>query len=499
MDRYHREPDELNENDTILEKYYTHGNKEFVETNKTSEINFLNFLVKEIPYEYKLKKLRTRKSPHDPIGSEIDDGHRFRNTVSITKSGTSTIQSLSSSSRHIGIREFLKKKQLENEIKNQYENAFGSLKPADVMPIEVIDWEDDVFNKSEETSISTKEYVNELLESGWEKHITIDPNEMPVQKPYLTLYIDDPNLIFEKIEEKKAKIKKKSHKIGSLDKPLKNKYNISNDKYYVSESKSKVSLGTFGVQHSLPALRLDPRFYKTNHTKEELRNFHRPPICIKSALSFKGPSSSKFAGNIIKKAHELSLSDSTPFKIFEYFEEFPFFVVNPGMVSLMSTYYRKMDSIDEPTIDGCTVLEVEDEAPFYGFGNIKPGTYVPTLANNLFIAPIAPHKSSDFLCIIDDDRIVMRPIDNIYLVGQEFPKEEVYAPHSRRLNQFCKDRLKVAAYRIFSKGKDLQMQQLDLMFPYFSEGSKRKWLKEYSDCVKKGKIIYGLLKTRFLL
>lgn len=498
MDRYYKETEELSENDAALEKYYTHGNREFVETTKTSETNFLNFLVREIPYEYKLRKLRARKSPHDPIGSEIDDGHRFRNTMSITKSGTSTIQSLSSSSRYSGVREFLKKKQLESEIKAQYENAFRGPKPDDVMPVEVVSWEDDVLDESQETSVSAKEYVNELLEGGWECHIFTDPNEMPMHKPYLTLYIDNPNLIFEKIEEKKAKIKKKAQKTSSFDKPLKNKYNISNDKYYVSESRSKASLGTFGVQHSLPALRLDPKFYKTNHTKEELRNFHRPPICIgNSTLSFKGPAPSKFAGNIIKKTHELTLADSTPFKIFEYFEEFPFFVVNPGMVSLMSTYYRKIDSIDEPTVDGCTVLEMEDEAPFYGFGSVKPGAYVSALANNLFVAPIAPHRTSDFLCIIDDGRAAMRPIDSIYLVGQEFPKEEVYAPHSRRLNQFCKDRLKVAAYRIFSKGKDLQMQQLDQMFPYFSEGSKRKWLKEYSDCVKKGKDNVWTLKDSF--
>ena len=423
---------------------------------------------------------------------------RFRNTISITKTGTSTIQSLSISSRNSGIRDFLKKKQVETDIKSQYEKVFGDTKQMEIMPIELVNLEDNIFECNNDTEISTKEYVNELIDSGWEKHIFIDPKDMPIDKPFLTLYVDDPNLIFEKIEEKKIKIKKKSQKASSYDKPLKNKYNISNDKYYGSEFKSKVSLGTFGVQHSLPALRLDLKFYKTNPTKDELRNFHRPPICIKNGtFPFKAPSAVKTLGNVIKKTHELTLADTATFRVLEYFEEFPFFVVNPGMASLLNTYYRKIDSIDEPTMDGCIVLDVDDEAPFYGFGNVKQGCYLSTLANNLFIAPVLSHKSTDFLYILENDEIIMRPIDKIDLVGQEFPKEEVFAPHSRKLNQFCKDRLKVAAYRIFSKGKDLLMQQLDQMFPYFSEGSKRKWLKEYSDCAKRGKDNVWTLKDSF--
>lgn len=498
MARYIEETRDQGESEYFGQEFYTRGKELFVETNRTSKLNFLSFLVKEIPYDYKLKKYKTRKTPHEPIGLEIDDGHRFRNTASITKTGTSTIQAFSSSTRNSSVRDFLRKKQIENEIRSQFEKEFGVVKSGDIIPVELVDWEECICDDSTESSVSTKEYVNGLLDSGWEKYVFTDPNKMGVDKPYLTLYIDDPNLIFEKIEEKKTKIRKKTQKTGSYDKPLKNKYNIGNDKYYVSETKSKTSLGTFGVQHSLPALKLDPRFYKTNHTKEELRTFHRPLFVMKNGTyPLKEPLPSKSTGNIIKKTSELSLTDSTPFKVFEYFEEFPFFVVNPGMVSLMNTYYRKVDSIDEPTVEGCITLDVDDEAPFFGFGDVKSGNYTTTLANNLFIAPVAAHKSGDFLCIIEDGSIVVRPIETVYLVGQELPKEEVFAPHSRKLNQFCKDRLKVAAYRIFAKGKDLLMQQLDQMFPYFSEGSKRKWLKEYSDCAKKGKDNVWSLKGSF--
>lgn len=498
MDIFRNQDEEENRSHS---NFVTANSRIFRETNEVSNVNFLNFLIKEVPYEYKLKRYKMRKSQHDPIGFEIDDGHRFRNTVSITRTGNTTIQSLSSSSRNTGIREFLKKKQLESDIKERFINDFGEITPEEVVPVELIEWEKNVFTEqSTDENILVKEYINSLIEGDWETDIFTDDTKLLPHKEYLTLYVDDPNLIFEKIEEKKLKIKKKQQKTNTCDKPLKNKYNISNDKYYVSEVRSKVSLGTFGVQHSLPALKLDPRFYKTNHGKEELRNFHRPPTPLKSInYTFKNSSSvAKFNGNILKKAHELTLTDSAPFIIFEYFEQFPFFIVNPGMVSLINTYYRKIDAVDEPGKEGCIVLDTDDEAPFFGFGDVKPGTFVETLTNNLFIAPTFAHKTNDFLCILENDDIaVMRPIEKLYLVGQELPKEEVFAPHSRKLNQFCKDRLKVAAYRIFSKGGDLLMQQLDQMFPYFSEGSKRKWLKEYSDCIKKGKDNVWVLKDSF--
>lgn len=461
-----------------------------------SGVNFLDFLVKEIPFDYKLRRYKMKKTPIDPVGFEIDDSHRFRNTVSIAKSGHSTIQSLSNSSRNSTMRDYIKKRQLEMEIRQQHEKFFGTERMGAGVPLDIVEWEHEASHSCED-DVSIGEYVNGLIEEDWDKGICIDPDEMPTFKNFLTLYINDPNLIFEKVEERKPKLRKKTAKPSVCDKPLKNKYNISNDRYYVTDTKSKASLGTFGVQHSLPALRLDPNFYKTNHSKEELRNFHRPQGCLEDAeYAFKTVSKVKFTGSTIKKGHELTLADSTGFFVFEYSEEHPFFVVNPGMVSLLNTYYRKSDAAEEVASD-CIVLEPGEDAPFFGFGDVKPGSHLSTLANNLFISPVFEHKTQDLLCIIEEGEIIARPIGRMYLVGQEFPREEVFAPHSRKLNQFCKDRLKVAAYRIFAKGKDLLMQQLDQMFPYFSEGSKRKWLKEYSDCVKKGRENVWVLKDSF--
>lgn len=461
-------------------------------------VNFLNFICKEVPLDYKLKKYKIKKSPTDPIDFEVDDSHRFRNTVSITKDKKTAFEALNTNPKGFTFKDYRKRRELENEIKKQFQKAFKCKERIEIQPVEVVDWENNIEEFEEDKNVTIIEYVDELIRSNWETNIFIDEETMPAFKNTMTLFLEDPNLIFEKIEDKKIKPKKKNIKFVFSDKPLKNKYNISNDKYYINEIKTKASLDNFGVQHSLPALKLDSRFYKTNHSREELRNFHRAFISFScERYNFKLPHKSKFSECIIKKGNELTLGDSNKFVICEYMEEFPFFVVNPGMVSLLNTYYRKTDTADELNNDKCICLEPEDEAPFYGFGSIKPGSLLTTFTNNLFISPTFKHKSCDFLCIIENEEIIMRSIENVHLIGQEFPKEEVFAPHSRKLNQFCKDRLKVAAYRLFSRGKDLQMQQLDDMFPYFSEGSKRKWLKEYSDCIKKGKENVWVLKDSF--
>jgi hypothetical protein len=349
--------------------HYENYNRSSKKSSSTSNINFLTFLGTEVPYDYKLKKPKFRKTPHEPMVFEIDDGYKFRNTVSITKGGGSASNSISSTSKTIGIRDFTKKKQLEAEITKQFDKTMGPIKQHVVAPIEVVDWESQIFEMNDQDeNVQTNEYINELLDSGWEKNICIDPNTTNLCKNYMTLYIDDPNLIFEKVEEKKTKNKKKTSKTQNIDKPSKNKYNISNDKYYVSEIKNKVSLGTFGVQHSLPALKLDAKFYKTNHTKDELRNFHRMPVIfppsnqINEVYTFKQPFKVLNASSIIKKSSERTLSDNVNFAIFEYYEEFPFFITNPGMASLMNTYYRRTDSSDEPDAENAISLDVEEES-----------------------------------------------------------------------------------------------------------------------------------------
>ncbi|KAI4290956.1 transcription initiation factor TFIID subunit 1 [Pancytospora philotis] len=555
--------------------------------------DFIRFLVNPVPYEYKLKRFRPRKSTHESIVFEVDDSHRFRNCVSLTKSVQSTLQTLSGG-RTSTMREYMKARSFEAEIRAQYDRLIKEDAAEDVRyPVDVVQWEEEVdemvgeaealyegvsgrgaeSSATEQTaggaaadgaydeidqllderwdevvessavagadereddgwvdadadaarlgarqadeadgwdhasakenlsgaarsdadrdnavalastssSVQIKEYVNNLLADAWEENIFYD--EDTLTRNYMTLYVDDPNLIFERVEEKK---KNKGKRKGQAERAVRNKYNISNDKYYSLEGK-KVSLGTFGVQHCAVALRLDERFYKANLTKEELKNFHRPPLRLGQTEYVLGPASDR-KQDAGRGAAEITLADQSKFRVVEYFEDEPPFVVNPGMVSLFNKYYRTSDAGDEPCPAGCIALEHGEDAPFFGYGDIGPGSVVQTLGNNLFIAPVVGHQQTGtYLCVLDGHRIVVRPVESVMLAGQELPKEEVFAPHSRKLNQFCKDRLKVAAHRAFAKGDSLLMSDLDQMFPYFSEGSKRKWLKEYADCIKKGR------------
>ncbi|CAD25795.1 TRANSCRIPTION INITIATION FACTOR TFIID 111kDa SUBUNIT [Encephalitozoon cuniculi GB-M1] len=471
-------------------------------------IRFLDLLVIEKPYEYKLRKYKGRKVPNESMSYEVDDQAKFRNSMTYARDSNTTLQALSGSTRSTGLRQYLKRRQLEKEISKR-KALDDSLREVEEVkyPFDLVEWENNIIYDFDRAGgrmkmdTVTTEFVDSILEEDWERYVVVDESDMKSRKSFLTLYLEDPNLIFEKIDDKRqAKPKKKQKEVFSVDKPLKGKYNISLDKYYGQESKAKNSLGTFGVQHSLPALRLDPMFYKNNHTKEELRNFHRPRFMVRgSNIRFKTIEAGRNKPQgIIKKAGELTVRDASPFSLFEYSEEEPFFLVNPGMVSLLNIYYRKSNARDEyaPDQSQYTVLDPEDPSPFFGFGDVTPGTSIQALTNNLFIAPVFKHSSGDYLCIVEPSNsgemsLVYRSIDNLYCVGQQFPLEEVYAPHSRKLNVFCKNRLKVAAFRLFNSkeggSKELRISQLDEMFPYFSEGSKRKWLKEYADCVKKGR------------
>ncbi|KAF7684670.1 putative transcription initiation factor [Astathelohania contejeani] len=467
--------------------------------NNTQRLNFINLLVRPSKYSYRLRKYRMRKTPIDSISYEMDDQIRFRNSVCYSRPVNDEVTTQAQT-----LKKYLRNKQF-------IQPTFS-----DSTPFDIIEWEKEIEDESvvsqllgrekEVTKYETcdkvlrSEFVNHILEeSDWTEEIIYDENCLSKVKPYLTLQLNDPNLIFETCEDKrKTRNTKKSKEIIQGDKPMKSKYNISNDKYYNTEIATKSSLGNLGIQHSVPALKLNPRFYKTFLDKEELRNFHRPsfplPINASIKLIFIKETNEHKSSEVIKKSTELSLTDGSKFSIFEYSEEFPLLVMNPGMVSLFTTFYRKNSYRDDHAPVGpgqVMVLDPDDPSPFFGFGDVTPGSSIMALTNNLFKAPLFAHKSNDYLCIVDNGKVIVRKIDSLYCVGQCLPLEEVFPPHSRKYNIYCKNRLKVMAYRIFYKkdnrDKILRITQLDDMFPTFSEGSKRKWLKEYADCVKRGR------------
>ena len=50
-------------------------------SDKKQKINFLELLVKTVPFKYNLKKYKPCKRAVEQLGYEVDDAHRFRNSV----------------------------------------------------------------------------------------------------------------------------------------------------------------------------------------------------------------------------------------------------------------------------------------------------------------------------------------------------------------------------------------------------------------------------------
>jgi transcription initiation factor TFIID subunit 1 len=125
------------------------------------------------------------------------------------------------------------------------------------------------------------------------------------------------------------------------------------------------------------------------------------------------------------------------------------------------------------------------------------------MQNNLFRALLFQHATSpqDFLVI--RSHIKGKPGSKLYLralppqtllVGQVFPTAAIPGPHSRKQNMFARARVQVFAYRLFGKDATaaatgrprLKISRILAAFPQYSEGSVRKWLKEYAESVRQG-------------
>lgn len=475
-----------------------------------------------VPYEYKLRKYKCRKVRKEDT-KEIDEIEKF----STYSTGRKQDDRETMQSQNVVLRRHMRRKELESKIKKNALECDGLKElPApyhlEAFPVketpgstvytfDIVPWEEGIGG-----SVHEKEAEERLLLDHnydivqWEQRVVYDDAAVSMSNLDTHLVIDanDKNLLFDILDKevlKEKKPKKKKHHT----KVLSGKYNISGDKNYVEPNETlKSALGIQGVQHSIPALKLAPEFYKTYLTKEELRFFHRPPLYIQPTTEIKfSPVIESVAkpSSILKKKKELTLRDTAEFVLLEYSEEIPPLIIKTGMASIITTFYRKTNSKDTPTsepeIGSMTVLDPKDPSPFLFIGDVQPGEYISGIVNNLYKAPIVFHSSKDLIAIKtkgDKPTYYIRPIGNVGCVGQTLPLDEAFSPHSRRHNVFCKNRMKVAAYRLFyekgNKERKMFIYQLDEMFPHFSEGSKRKWLKEYSECIKKGKDNVWVLK-----
>ncbi|KAF4454950.1 transcription initiation factor TFIID subunit 1 [Fusarium austroafricanum] len=327
------------------------------------------------------------------------------------------------------------------------------------------------------------------------------------------LDMSDPYLLIETQEaQRNAKRPRTDNKLkrmanGNLGRDVSNRFNISNDEAYEAlkenhQSKVRATLGNISVEHSMPAIKLSWPYYKVKlgGTTDE---YHRPRFRYK-----------KFAGHIIKfdkpahqkrkqmkgKAHEvflkskdLSINDNSTAVLYEYCEQRPRVLSSFGMGNRLINYYRRKDTNEDEALPKQDLGEYrmllpEDRSPFSLFGTVDPGETVPTLHNEMYRAPIFKHnpRSSDFLVVRSStgehgSRWFLHKIDHLYVVGQQFPSVEVPGPHSRKVTNASKNRMKMLAFRMIrhSDTDNCQLSDITKHIADSTDTQNRQKLKEF--------------------
>lgn len=328
----------------------------------------------------------------------------------------------------------------------------------------------------------------------------------------LQLNMNDPNLLFVPASKRKDNAKSKAV-IPSDNKLLQMKFNISNDKAYEIltnnyNAKVRSQLSNLNIEHSLPALRLQTPYYKIKLSKEEARAFHRGRFQVRQGLLIcfsklkmrkKKKDRGKTSKEIFRKTSDLTVADSSIIIGMEYCEENPNILSNFGMGSKLINYYRKEKEDDssrpKAPLGETHVLGVEDRSPFWNFGHVAKGDFVPTLYNNMMRAPIFKQepKQTDFLLIRSQgcgnhQKYFLRAIDHLFTVGNVFPAVEVPAPHSRKVTNTSKNRLKMIVFRTMNKNGNgrLSVKDISLHFPDQNDMQNRQRLKEFMEYRRHG-------------
>ncbi|ORX74781.1 hypothetical protein DL89DRAFT_212232, partial [Linderina pennispora] len=348
---------------------------------------------------------------------------------------------------------------------------------------------------------------NNMIED-YESHIIWDPEEPFAPCSQLQINMNDTHMLFEdanSIKESNAREAERLRLLEGVD-----QFNLSNDHFYEALQEGKVhrvrqTFGQLIIAHSLPALRLQPPYFKMRLARNDLRSWHRPflqapiekPVQFARVRTAK-KRKQKHSMENPWAAKDITLKDTADCVLVEYSEEYPLVLSNVGMGSVFVNYYRKRGMNDKsfPKVDlgELFILDVADVSPFLNFGNVEPGQVIPALYNNMFRAPLFSHKvrPTDFLVVKHvskgESRWYVRGIQYQYLVGQTYPLQEVPAPHSRKVTTTIKHRLQVAAYRLMNRNQYhlLQMGKLARLFPEYSDLQIRQRLKEFCEYQRKG-------------
>lgn len=200
----------------------------------------------------------------------------------------------------------------------------------------------------------------------------------------------------------------------------------------------------------------------------------------------------KAAHDVYARSKDLSLGDNSTVLLLEYSEEHPAMMSNMGMGSRIINYYRRRttDDITRPKLDigDLAVLMPQDKSPFSLFGHIDPGETTPTLSNAMYKAPVFPQvaRNTDFLVVrsttgVEGSKWYMRSIDNLRVVGQEFPLVDIPGPHSRKVTTASKNRLKMISYRLVRRNKShrINVSEVTEHFIDTNDMQNRQKMKEF--------------------
>ncbi|KHN42867.1 Transcription initiation factor TFIID subunit 1-A [Glycine soja] len=197
-----------------------------------------------------------------------------------------------------------------------------------------------------------------------------------------------------------------------------------------------------------------------------------------------------------KKKSDLSVKDGHVF-LMEHCEERPLLLSNVGMGARLCTYYQKCSPDDQSgsllrntdnSLGHIISLDPADKSPF--LGDLKPGCTQSSLETNMYRAPVFPHKVplTDYLLVRSSKgKLSLRRIDKINVVGQQEPLMEVLSPGSKNLQNYMINRLLVHMCREFQAAEKRHMppyiraDEFLSQFPYQSEASFRKKIKEYAN------------------
>lgn len=331
----------------------------------------------------------------------------------------------------------------------------------------------------------------------------------------VVLDLNDPYLLVD-IQQIESKPKQpgrgqKRGREGGFAATLKARFNYSNDEAYDAlkenhQHKVRATLSNVAVEHSMPALKLQWPYYRVKLLTSEARSFHRPTLRVnkfvgqtiefaKLGMLKKKAVKGRPTQEVFAKSKDLTLADHyATATLLEYSEEHPTVLSNFGMGNRIINYYRRKDADDperplpEDKIGDVNILLPEDKSPFANFGFVDPGETVRAIHNEMYRAPIFKHtpKSNDFLVIrtttgVNGTAWHIRNIDNLFVVGQQLPSMEIPGPHSRRVTNAAKNRMKMIAYRLIRHNPDLNLKigQVTQHIAESSDMQNRQKLKEF--------------------